>query len=403
VSVLLTFTGSHDPFSGSALTADAIAGPVLTAVAELCPSDVYLLTTPKMADRSQETAKAIKERNKSSRVHLLDVPLKDPTNYIGILRQIRRHFTTIGKVHSADRFFIQISSGTPQMHACWLLLVASGEVPATIIQTIPPEFVPEGSSCVREVDLAREDFPHIAMRLDRGGNGSAEDDLVSVCAELSIVGSDPAFVSALQEAATYAEYDDIHVLLLGETGTGKEVFTKLIHRMSQRAGHPIVTVNCSSIPSELIESQLFGHKKGSFTGAASDHAGKFKAADGGILFLDEMGELTPSAQAKLLRALEYGEIETVGSSKVTKVNVRVVSATNRDLRGMVAEGSFREDLYQRFGATVRLPSLRQRRTDIAPLAIHILSGWNHRHQKQRTLSAKSLLALSGQHWHGNIR
>jgi transcriptional regulator with GAF, ATPase, and Fis domain len=402
VSVLVTFTGSHDPFSSGAQSGDASAGPVLAAVAELKPTEVYLLTTPRMAERSDETAKAIKERHATIRVHMLDVPLKDPTNYIGILRQIRRHFLGISRTHAGSRFFVQISSGTPQMHACWLLLVASGEIPATIIQTIPPEFIPEGSSCVREIDLQKADFPHVSLRFD-GAEHSGEDDLSRISAELGIIGSDPAFLSPLGEAATYAEYDEIHVLLMGETGTGKELFTKLIHRMSSRSSRALVTVNCSSIPSELVESQLFGHRKGAFTGAISDNEGKFKAADGGILFLDELGELSLSAQAKLLRALEHGEIETVGSSKISKVNVRVVAATNRDLRKMVSEGAFREDLYQRFGATVSLPSLRQRRADIAPLANHILQEWNQRHKKQRSLSAKALAALAGQHWHGNIR
>lgn len=403
MAVLLTFTGSHDPFSKSASSEDAIAGPVLTATAELKCRNIYLFTTPKMATISEETAAEIKTLHPASKAHILEVPLKDPTNYIGILRQIRKHFASIRASHQDEDFYILISSGTPQMHACWLLLVASGEIPATIVQTIPPEFVPDGGSCVREIDLSKEDFPHIAMRTieERGDDG--EQTLETICAEIGIIGSDPAFLKSLREAAAYAEYDEIHVLLLGETGTGKELFTKLIHSISSRGNRPLVTVNCSSIPSELVESQLFGHKRGSFTGAVSDQEGKFKAADGGILFLDELGELSLSAQAKLLRVLEYGEIEPVGHSKATKVNVRVIAATNRDLRKMVGDGTFREDLYQRFGASVSIPALRQRRSDIPLLALHILSQWNSLHKKQRGLSAKTLAALSGRHWQGNIR
>ena len=400
--ILLSFTGSHDPFSKSAQDGDARTGPVLTILAERTYSVVYLFTTPRMADISAETSKEIRGRYPDTCVKIMEVPLKDPTNYIGILRQIRSHFKTIRAEHPNEKFSVAVSSGTPQMHACWLMLTAGGEIPATILQTIPPEFIPEGASCVKEIDLSSEEFPRITLRQIEKGH-DFDSDLTQTCREIGIIGADPSFVKALSEAAAYAEYDEIHVLLLGETGTGKECFTRLIHQMSARAGRPLITVNCSSIPSELVESQLFGHKKGAFTGAIADQAGKFKAADGGVLFLDELGELPISAQAKLLRALEYGEIETVGQQKPQKVNVRVVAATNRDLRSMVAAGKFREDLYQRFGAVVSIPPLRQRKTDIPALALHLLDDWNRRHQKQRSLTPNALAALGQFLWPGNIR
>jgi DNA-binding NtrC family response regulator len=400
--ILLSFTGSHDPFSRSAQDGDARTGPVLTVLAERTYSAVYLFTTPRMADISLETSREVRRRYPDTSVNIKEVPLKDPTNYIGILRQIRGHFKSIRGEHPNERFSIAVSSGTPQMHACWLMLAAGGEIPATILQTTPPEFVPEGASCVKEIDLSSEEFPRITLRQIEGGH-DFDSDLAQTCREIGIIGDDPSFVKALSEAAAYAEYDEIHVLLLGETGAGKECFTRLIHQMSTRASRPLITVNCSSIPSELVESQLFGHKKGAFTGAVSDQEGKFKAADGGVLFLDELGELPMSAQAKLLRALEYGEIETVGQQKPQKVDVRVIAATNRDLRSMVAAGKFREDLYQRFGAVVTIPPLRQRKTDIPALALHLLEEWNRRHQKQRSLTPKALAALGQFLWPGNIR
>lgn len=165
----------------------------------------------------------------------------------------------------------------------------------------------------------------------------------------------------------------------------------------------MVTVNCSSIPENLVESQLFGHKKGSFTGASADHEGKFKSADRGVLFLDEIGELSLPAQAKLLRVLDQGEIEPVGSSRPVKVNVRVIAATHRNLREMVASGSFREDLYQRFGSSVSIPSLRSRKVDIPILAIHLLAVWNARHQNQKRLSPTAINELIRYPWPGNVR
>ena len=243
------------------------------------------------------------------KVEILEVPLKDPTNYLGILRQLRSHFKKLNVSHPDAEYSISVSSGTPHMHACWLLLAASGEIPATILQSTPPEFVPEGRSLVREIDIHQKDFPSITRPLD--GPEFADDDdssIITACRELGIVGEDPAFRRALHEAFVYSQYDDFHVLLLGETGSGKEHFAQFIHHLGPRASRPKITVNCSSIPENLVESQLFGHKKGSFTGATNDYEGKFKSADRGVLFLDEVGELPLAAQAKLLRVLDLGEI-----------------------------------------------------------------------------------------------
>lgn len=379
------------------------AGPVLT-VANFCPfGHIYLFFTPRMADQTASTVTELEKRHPSTGVHICDTPLKDPTNYIGILRQLRSHFRKIQKTHPEAAYFIAVSSGTPHMHACWLMLAASGEIPATILQSTPPEFVPAGKSPVKEIDLSPDDFPRITLRERIASTDDADPDLIEVRRELGIVGDDGTFLRSLQEAAAYAPYDDTHVLLLGETGTGKERFAELLHHLGPRSSQPLVTINCGSLPAELVESQLFGHKRGSFTGATADHAGKFKTADGGMLFLDELGELPIAAQAKLLRALDQGEIEPVGANRPAKVNVRVVAATNRDIRPMIASGRFREDLYQRFGATITLPPLRQRKSDIPVLALHILANWNRRHQKQRRLSAKALTALTCHAWPGNVR
>jgi transcriptional regulator with GAF, ATPase, and Fis domain len=230
-----------------------------------------------------------------------------------------------------------------------------------------------------------------------------ESSILSACRELGIIGEDPAFRKALNEAYVYSQYDDFHVLLLGETGSGKEYFAKFIHHLGPRSGKPMVTVNCSSIPENLVESQLFGHKRGSFTGASADHEGKFKSADRGVLFLDEIGELPLPAQAKLLRTLDQGEIEPVGSNRPVKVNVRVIAATHRNLREMVVAGTFREDLYQRFGSSVSIPPLRSRKVDIPILSSHLLTSWNNRHHNQKRLSAAAISELVRYPWPGNVR
>ena len=380
------------------------AGPILTVVAERTFDRVYLFSTPKAAEISLKTAEAITERHAGMTTTILEVPLKDPTNYLGILRQLRSHFKTLNAAHPDADYSISVSSGTPHMHACWLLLAASGEIPATILQSTPPEFVPEGRSLVKEIDFHQKDFPTITRPVD--GPEPTEDDestIAVACRELGIVGEDPAFLKALRETFIYSQYDDFHVLLLGETGSGKEHFAQFIHHLGPRANRPMIIVNCSSIPENLVESQLFGHKKGAFTGAANDHEGKFKSADCGILFLDEIGELPLPAQAKLLRALDQGEIEPVGSNRPVKVNVRVIAATHRNLREMVVAGTFREDLYQRFGSSITIPPLRSRKVDIPILASHLLVSWNARHQNQKRLSPTAINELIRYPWPGNVR
>jgi len=202
-----------------------------------------------------------------------------------------------------------------------------------------------------------------------------------------------------------AAKSQIPVLIEGETGTGKELIARVIQGMSDRATKPFVTVNCSAIPANLIESTLFGHKKGAFTGAVADHVGKFAEAHGGTLFLDEIGELPPEAQAKLLRALQEGEIEPVGAARPERVNVRVISATNRRLLGLAQTGEFREDLYYRLNVfPIYLPPLRERAEDIEPLAAHFIARFAAEAGKRIAgLSVPALELLRGYNWPGNIR
>jgi two-component system nitrogen regulation response regulator NtrX len=195
------------------------------------------------------------------------------------------------------------------------------------------------------------------------------------------------------------------VLVLGENGTGKELVARAIHVLSPRARGPFVEVNCAAIPTELIESELFGHVKGSFTGAFADRAGKFELADGGTLFLDEIGDMSLSAQAKVLRALEEGVITRVGSGKVVAVDVRVVAATNKVLEREIEEGRFREDLYYRLNVVpIEVPPLRARRGDIPELVGHFLQEFTRRAgQPSRAIGPEAMARLQEYDWPGNVR
>jgi two-component system, NtrC family, nitrogen regulation response regulator NtrX len=213
---------------------------------------------------------------------------------------------------------------------------------------------------------------------------------------------------AMREVMTQVEHvaaSDTRVCIRGETGTGKELIARALHEKSARRGAPFISLNCAAIPAELMESELFGHEKGSFTGAASRHTGKFEQADGGTLFLDEIGDMPLAMQAKLLRVLEEGEIERVGGDKPLAVDVRVIVATHRNLEEQVRQGAFREDLYHRvFVFPIVLPPLRERREDIRVLAEHFLRQLSEQNRwKSRPLSPEGLDSLGRYPWPGNVR
>lgn len=215
-----------------------------------------------------------------------------------------------------------------------------------------------------------------------------------------MVARSPTMQVLLKRAARFAQ-SDAPIAVLGETGTGKEVVARVVHANSPRAPRPFVAVNVAALPAELLESELFGHGKGAFTGAATARRGLFEEADGGTLFLDEIGEMSLPLQAKLLRALQDGELRRVGENQSFSVDVRVICATHRNLRERVAEGRFREDLFYRLKVlTLEVPPLRERREDVLPLARHFLT---QETTEAIGFSAKAAERLLGYHWPGNVR
>ncbi len=219
-----------------------------------------------------------------------------------------------------------------------------------------------------------------------------------------MIGSSPAWLRAVEQA-TMAARSDARVLLIGESGTGKELLAAHIHNHSPFASGPFVKVNCAAIPTELIETELFGHEKGSFTGATASRRGKFELADGGTIFLDEVGDLHGASQAKLLRVLQEGEFHRVGGEQIIRVSVRVISATNRDLSGMVMQEKFREDLYYRLSVVpVRVPALRERPHDVRVLAEYFLEEFCARNNFKRKVLEESVFPLLESYpWPGNAR
>jgi two-component system nitrogen regulation response regulator NtrX len=219
-----------------------------------------------------------------------------------------------------------------------------------------------------------------------------------------IVGNSFAVRQVLERVERVAP-TDARVLITGENGTGKELVARAIHRLSPRSEGPFVEVNCAAIPSELIESALFGHIKGSFTGAVADRAGKFEQADGGTLFLDEIGDMSLAAQAKVLRALEQGVVTRVGGAKAIEVDVRVVAATNKDLQHEIQSGTFREDLFYRLNVVpIHIPGLRERREDIPMLVRHFTEQMTRADRvTPRAFTDEAVERLSNLEWPGNVR
>ena len=217
-------------------------------------------------------------------------------------------------------------------------------------------------------------------------------------------GNSPAFLAMLQQIKLVATTDST-VLILGENGTGKELVARNLHLLSQRKNTPLVKVNCAAFSANLLESELFGHEKGAFTGASERRKGRFELADKGTLFLDEIGELSPDAQTKLLRVLQEREFERVGGSKTIKVDIRIIAATNQDLLTMVEQGKFRMDLYYRLNVfPILMPALRERIEDIPLLCHSIIRQLNQKLNKDiQGISKYSLSKLTGYHWPGNIR
>ncbi|WP_118975381.1 sigma-54 interaction domain-containing protein [Taibaiella koreensis] len=229
-------------------------------------------------------------------------------------------------------------------------------------------------------------------------------DIQSIKNRFGIIGNDPQLNYALQVAEQVAN-TDLSVLIFGESGVGKEVFSQIIHNLSSRRHNPFIAVNCGAIPEGTIDSELFGHEKGSFTSASDQRKGYFETVSGGTIFLDEIGEMPIGTQARLLRVLETGEFIRVGSSKVLKTNVRVIAATNKDLLTLTQQGKFREDLYYRLNTVpIRVPALRERRDDIPMLFRKFVGDFAERYKTQPVQldeGGRQLLMSYG--WPGNVR
>lgn len=326
----------------------------------------------------------------------------NPTNYSTVYPAMYSAVKHVLKDNDNAQYTISLSSGTPTMHTCWIFLKYGGIIDANLVQV-------SRESGIQQVHLDLDDFPQInkveavkaeITRLSRE-NTQLKHQLKRT--DFHIIGESPEMLRVKEQIQLLAD-TDIPVFISGESGTGKELVAEALHYNGARKNNPFVTVNCGAIPANLFESEFFGHKKGAFTGAIADRIGKFKLADKGTIFLDEIGDLPLEMQTKLLRVLQDGKFNVVGDSKEESVDVSIISATNKDIHQMVNDGKFREDLFYRLVyAEISLPPLRERGSDKALIARHILTNLNQKYQQQKQLDDAALNKILNNDWYGNVR
>lgn len=401
MAILLAWLGNADLRAADAGGSDG-QGPILSALNAFAFEALHMLS-----DHSAQKTRAYAEWV-GARSSVLVMPhqakLTSPTSFeeifsaaVGVIDEIRRASP------SADLTF-HLSPGTPAMAAIWLLL-AKTRYPAKLIES-------SREHGVKEARIPFELSAEFAPVADR----QADEALTRLM--MGVPPKSPAFTaivhrcSAMKRTVAMAHRlaaRDVPVLIQGESGTGKELFARAIHQASSRNGKPFVAVNCGAIPQELVDSEMFGHDKGAFTGATTARVGYFESADSGTLFLDEIGELPLASQVRLLRVLQEREITRVGATRAKPIDIRVIAATNRVLPDEVREGRFREDLFHRLAVGVLLlPPLRQREGDLNILIDSMLASINaeaasqpgYKH-KELSVSARNLLVQHA--WPGNVR
>jgi transcriptional regulator with PAS, ATPase and Fis domain len=378
-------------------------GPIGSAVAAPANYDRIHLLTNYSFEHSHAYCKWLERRTACVDADLYAVELSSPINYAEIYEKVSDELKQAHLPHDDVELTFHLSPGTPAMAAIWIML-AKTRFPARLIQTSREH----GLEAVDfTFDLASDFLPEFLRRSDARIERLA-DAREPVPGFEKIIHADAALATQIERARRIAAFS-VPVLVLGETGTGKELFAEAIHASSPRARRPFLAVNCGAISRELVNSELFGHRKGAFTGADRDRRGHFREADGGTLFLDEIGDLPLDAQVRLLRALQEKEITPLGESHPVKLDVRIIAATHRDLQADVAAGRFREDLFHRLAVGVlRLPPLRERGGDIAALVDHFLAQINSDVElspeaQHKTLAPQAREVLLSHAWPGNVR
>lgn len=401
----ISWIGAADHES-SELTRGSDIGPIATALCGETRYDrIYLLTNYDF-DRSKKYCEWLESKSNysASATDLYRVDLSSPINYADIYAEVSANLHQAGLPRDDVDLTFHVSPGTPAMAAIWIIL-SKTRFPAKLIQTSREKGV---ESVDFFFDLASDFLPEYLQRSGERVRRLTDAVQLSTPEFDKIIHQSQMVANQISLARRIAAYE-VPVLILGETGTGKELFAEAMHAASSRANQPFVAVNCGAIAPELANSELFGHKKGAFTGATAERKGHFLEASGGTLFLDEVGDLPLDTQVRLLRALQSHEITPMGQSKPIKINTRILAATHRDLAADVAAGRFREDLFHRLAVGIlRLPPLRERTGDLEMLTLHFLASINadsagRPEAQNKTITPAALKLLQSHAWPGNVR
>ena len=403
-SWLISWVGNADHEAAEGKRANEL-GPIASAVSLHEPAfDRILLLTNYDYERTRQYTQWMEKVTGYAGTDLYHIDLSSPIDYSSVYSQVCAQLKQAGLPRKEVELTYHLSPGTPAMAAVWIIL-AKTRFPAKLIQTSKEKGLERVDFFF---DLANEFLPEFLQRSSERISRLSNDEPKPAPEFGKIIHGSRAMREQITLAHKMAAHD-VPVLILGETGTGKELFAEAIHCASSRRHQPFIAINCGAIPKETVSSELFGHKKGAFTGAVADRLGHFREAEGGILFLDEIGDLPLDAQVRLLRALQQQEVTPLGASTPVKVNVRVIAATHRDLAGDVVEGRFREDLFHRLAVGIlRLPPLREREGDLDLLVDYLLAKINadvaerpEAHHKEISSGARALLHTHN--WPGNIR
>jgi len=405
-NVLFCWLGKTDLDASTGVDAVGL-GPVAQAVAQAIEArsydEVVLLNNWEQAKAKSYVA-WLKEKT-ASKIILHQIKLSGPTNYREIYQAATKAISEKLEEYGPDtNLAYHLSPGTPAMAAIWVLL-AKTKFPAKLIESSKEQGV-----CPVEIpfDISADFIPDLLRRQDKTIAGLAAGLTIEAPEFDDIIHRSEVMQRVVLMARRVASRS-ITVLIEGESGTGKELFARAIHKASPRKGKAFVAINCAAIPPELVESELFGHKKGAFTGATTDRKGHFEEAGQGTIFLDEIGELPKEIQAKLLRTIQEGEVKRVGADQPRKVDVRIIAATNKILIDEVAAGSFREDLFYRLAvAVIKLPPLRERAGDVSLLIDQFMGRINQESRnepgyKRKKISASARNLLLRHPWPGNVR
>lgn len=405
--VLLTWLGGADIESCKDETRSNL-GPVAGAIIARNYKHVYILSD--FPEQVTNKYKRWLENTTSVKVSMRYIKLENPMDIGIVYDSAKKMAMEIKESHGEENIVLALSPGTPAMAAAWIFLSKTLFPQVELVESsvrddkgnyqIRTASIPFEISAERIIDMLREPDEKLKLLFQNLPSKHDESSIIYKCEKMHRV------ITLARHAAIW----NVPVLLLGESGTGKELIARLIHAQSLRANKPFVAINCAAVPSSLIESELFGHEKGAFTGAVYKKNGQFQLADKGTLFLDEIGDMNFDLQVKLLRAIQEKEICPVGSQSSLKVDVRIITATHKNLIDEVAKGNFRSDLFYRLGvAIIHIPPLRERGRDIDCLIDYYLDRINKEFSGQvsykgpKNITSAGRIVLRNYHWPGNVR